>query len=74
MICDREPAGVPGTGWPFPMWDWNVEENYCGVVRANRTSLLRSLAHDLTCGSATMRQNARGLLNATATSKAMVLA
>ena len=37
--CSREPQGINGTGWPFQMYDWNVEESYFGCVRASDSHL-----------------------------------
>jgi hypothetical protein len=55
-------------------YDWNVEENYFGLSRANRGNLLGSLSHGLLSTLPAMEDNAIQLINATVGSGAMLIA
>ena len=44
-------------------YDWNVEENYFGLSRANRGNLVGSLSHGLLSTLAAMEDNAIQLAN-----------
>ena len=74
VVCARAPKGANGTGWPFQMYDWNVEENYFGLSRANRGSLVGSLSHGLLSTFPAMEDNAVQLANASKGSGSLLIA